>query len=321
MSRVTEKDTKKVILGYVAELEEKIALQKEGTFNPEIVRVEAVKKENTAKAEKIVELNILAPEIMDEYNGLKADIEAKKADLKTLYDIDVKAETLAALIEANNIEIEEARKAKDEIIEERKAELDELRVRYNKLEEELKNRYDEMDSNLDKLYDSKYADAKSKFERKLEENKYTLERQKVVDNDAWEDEKTKREAELSSREEAVAEREAVVSNSETEIESLKAQVEDMPEQIAKAKEEGYRDGEAKGKTSAAIEYSYKKKELELDKKLVDQENAQLKEALIKAEKEKEDMANKLEAAYEKINELAGKTVTASQPVYVNKGDK
>lgn len=321
MSKVTEKDTKKVILGYVADLEAEIAALKEGTFNPETVRKETEKKENAEKAQAIVGLNILSPEIVEQYKALKADIEAKKVDLKNLYEIDAKAETLAALIEANNLERQKMAKDKEEALAEKRAEIQELQDRYDKLSEQLREEYDEKEANLQKVYYAKYEEEEAKYQRKLEENQYYLGRKKVVDDDAWENEKAKREAELSAREEAVTARENEVSNAETEIASLKAQLDNMPEAIAKAKEEGYKDGEAKAKAAAAIEYNYKKKELELDKKLVDQENAQLKEALAKSDNEKQDMANKLEAAYEKINELAGKTVMASQPVYVNKGDK
>lgn len=321
MSKVTEKDTKKVILGYVAELEAQIAAQKEGTFNPETVRKETVKKENAKKAQVIVGLNILSPEIVEQYKALNADIEEKKKDLKNLYDIDVKAETLAALIEANNLEREKMNKDKEEAIAAKKAELQELQEKYDKLMDKLQDEYEEKEENLQKLYNSKYEDEEANFQKKLEENKYTLNRQKVVDNDEWNDEKAKREAELKAREEAVQAREDAISNSEIEIASIRKQLEDMPEQIAKAKEEGIEEGRKKAESAAAIKYNYEKKELELDKKLVDQENAQLKEAAAKIEEEKKDLSDKLEAAYNKINELAGKTVMASQPVYVNKGDK
>ena len=113
MNRPTEKDTKKVILAYLEEKEKELAEAKQGKFNPEAVRKEEHKKEVAVQAQSIVGKGILNQDILDEYEGLKEDIENKKADLKNLYAIDVKAETLAALIESHNIELETFKAAKD----------------------------------------------------------------------------------------------------------------------------------------------------------------------------------------------------------------
>ncbi len=306
MKRPTEKDTKKVIMEYLAEVEKELAAKKEGKFNPEEVRKAEHKKEVAVKAEAIVERGILNQEILDEYNGLKEDIENKKIDLKNLYGIDVKAETLAALIESNNIELETFTAAKDALIAEKQAEINKLQIEYNEKKDALDKQYKEDKAEVDKQLLRDKADAK-----------YDLAQTKKTENDEWADEKKEREAELAGREADVAEREEAVSGKEEEIAALKAEVEALPQKIAIAQKKAEDDAQKRMNTILEDKEAALKKEVELDKKLLEQELETLKKQLAAERENVATLTTKLDGAYTKINELATNVARSSQPVYNN----
>lgn len=306
MKRPTEKDTKKVIMDYVAEVEDQLKIAKEGKFNPEAVRKEEHKKEVSVKAEAIVEKGILNQEILDEFKGLKEDIENKKADLKTLYGIDAKAETLAALIESNNIELTTFRAAKDELIAEKQAELDALEAQY-----------DEKEEALQKSYEAKKTEVNLNYKRDLANANYGLERNKKIANDAWADEKRDREAKLAAQEAAVIARENTVTDAEAEIQTLKTEVESLPQKIIIATKKAQDDAEKKMNSILEEKKTALEKEVELDKKLLNQELAQVKATLAKTEEALAVSASKLDDAYKQINDLSIKTVQASQVINNN----
>lgn len=310
MKRPTEKDTKKVIMDYLAEVEKELQTAKKGKFNPAEVRKEEYKKEVAVKAEAIVEKGILNQDIIDEYEGLKEDIENKKKDLKALYGIDVKAETLAALIEANNIELTTFKEAKDALIAEKNAELEVLRVQFNDLRFE-----------LSKEYNDKKAELELQFKRDKENAKYDLDREKKIENDKWADEKATREAALATRESDVKIREEVVSEEEEEIADLKAEVEGLPQKIIIATKKAQEDAEKKMNSILEEREATLKKEVELDKKLLEQELAAVKAQLASEKENSLTLTTKLDAAYKQINEIATKVAQSNQPIYANGNNK
>ena len=102
--KVSMRTNKDVILSYVEELEKELEEAKAAKFDPE-KKKEEIKKANTEKkAKEIIGLNILNETIVDQYNSVIEDINNKKEELKTLYGIEVNANTLAALIEAADLE-------------------------------------------------------------------------------------------------------------------------------------------------------------------------------------------------------------------------
>ncbi len=310
MKRPTEKDTKKVIMEYLAEVEKELAAKKEGKFNPEEVRKAEHKKEVAVKAEAVVERGILNQEILDEYNGLKEDIENKKVDLKNLYAIDVKAETLAALIESHNIELSTFKEAKDALIAEKQAELDSLQAQY-----------DEKKAALDKQYREDKAEIDKQLKRDKEDAKYDLDKTKKTANDEWADEKKTREAELAKRESDVKIREEVVAEKEEEIADLKAEVEGLPQKIIIATKKAQDDAEKKMNSILEEKEATLKKEVELDKKLLEQELAAVKAQLASEKENSLTLTTKLDAAYKQINEIATKVAQSNQPIYANGNNK
>lgn len=304
MSKLTMRDRKEVILERLNQLEDNIAKEKEASFNPEKKKEEVRKVEVTKKAEKIVGLNILSQDIIDEYNAVKEDIENKKAELKNIYDIEVTANTLAALIEANDIEKNEAIKEKEIIVAEKVKKIEELEADFSKRKEKLIEEYNTL-----------MADKKVERQREEEVYKYEMKRSRDKENDLWEDDKAKREAELAAKEKELQIKLADVDDLNVQLSDLKETVYSIPEQIEQAKAQGAAEKEAEMKRIAAIKEASFKKEVDLDKKLLQNELDNAKALIAKSDEEILKLNTKLEKAYEQINELATKTVQASQPIY------
>lgn len=304
MSKLTMRDKKEVILERLNELEESIAKKKEVSFNPDEKKEEVRKVEVTKKAERIIGLNILSQDIIDEYNAVKEDIENKKAELKNIYDIEVNANTLAALIEANDIEKNEALEAKEIMISEKTKKIEELESDFARRKEKLIEEYNML-----------IADKKLERQREEEIYKYEKKRSRDKENDTWEDEKAKREAELAAKEKELQSKLADVDYLNVQLSDLQETVCSIPDQVSEAKAQGAAEKEAEMKRIAAIREASLKKEIDLDKKLLQNELDNTKNMLVKSDEEIAKLNAKLEKAYEQINELATKTVQASQPIY------
>ena len=138
----------------------------EGKFDPAAKKEVARKKDVAAKAEKIIERGIVNDEIKEEYNCLQERISDMKSELETLIGITPTVGTLATLIEANNLEIAEVKRIKDELITEKTAELEALKLEIAAL---TKQRVED-----EKAY---AADLKKKRDLEEEDYQYTIKRQ------------------------------------------------------------------------------------------------------------------------------------------------
>jgi hypothetical protein len=304
------KDTRATIIEYAKELEEKIIAREEGKFNPAVVKEVERKKEVKEKSEKILKREILSQEILDEHKALEEKIEDMKNEIKIIADIDINVNTLAALIEANNIEVAQAQAAKEEIIAEKTAEL-------AALEEEIKTKKAEWEEE-DKQYK---ADLQVKRDREAADHKYILDRDRKKENDEWEDTKNAREKAIDLRELAVLEREVNCNAIEETNEALQNELALTASKIAEIEKTAKEDAEKAANKTLAIREAAMKKEVEFDKKMVDAELINTKGALAKAEAALAAKDAELKEAYAKMNELATKSVQAGQTVYVNKDNK
>jgi chromosome segregation ATPase len=305
MKRPTMKDTKEVIITYVKELEEEIKTKQEGKFDPAAEKETVRKKEVAVKAEKLINRSILSSTIEDEYNALKEQIETMTKEIETLTGLTVNVNTFAAVIEANNIELEEMKAAKDELTAEKKAELAQL-------EDEIKAKKAAWEQE-NKEY---LADLKKTREREVAEYEYKLNRTRSLENDKWEDLKSTKTKELTDWETELEEKEAKCSQIVVEIEDLKEELASVPDQIASIKAAAEKEASDKMAKTLAIKENALKKEVEVDKKLLQQELDSVKSLLAKTEEALSSKESELKAAYVQINEIATKTVQASRPVYL-----
>lgn len=305
MSEVTMKSTKQQIYDAYQEALKKIEDINALKETP-ADQVEANRKKSVIENADVAAMgSVFSADIVKQYEDLKEAISIKKKDLNDLYEIEAKATSLAALINANK----------------------ELKL---KLDEEYTAKRAEMQEELDKIYADIVAAkeevqtarkdeiAKATIERKREEEeyKYNLERKRKKENDAWEDEKATREKEVAIRE---ANAEALLAEAESKVEelqSLKEKVEQIPTLIAEAEARGQEAGEK----AAGKEYGYKKTMYEKEKEYEIAKLQDKVEALTQAKEDAETKAwqlqEKLDEAYAKMNTLASDTVKANGSVKI-----
>lgn len=306
---VTMKDTKQVIFEKLQEVQGELDSIKKGTYDPRAEKKVAERKEDLKKADEIVGLNILSEEIMDKYNSLNKAIEIKEAELKDLYEIDAKVTEIAALIESKK------RIGKD------------LEADHEEMLKKLRANYAETKADLDKELEDiktsiKELKTKTAIERKRdeEEYQYNLKRERKIENDKWEDKKAQREAELAAREKAHNARVDEFKEQLDTMEELKAKVAEIPSLIEDAKTEAADKTKKELERVHAIKEASMKKEIELDKKLLEAERDTLKKALADKEEEVRVLNEKLEAAQSRVETIATTAVNAVRPV-VTTSDK
>lgn len=270
-------------------------------------------EENAAQA---VESNIFSDEITRQYEDLMETIENKQKELQELYDIEVEASSLAAIINAakeKDYQLEEEFKAKreklmaehKELIKVYEAELDDLISQKDSVREEVRAARAE-----------EIAKVKQERQREEEEYGYNLTRQRKIENDKWEDEKAEREKVLNAKEEAADNMFVEAESKLNELERLREKVAEIPELIANAEKEA----KELGQKEAAKEYGYKKtmyeKEKEYEIAKLEDKVSMLEEKLGLEESKTATLQSKLDDAYSRMNALASETVKANGAVRI-----
>lgn len=319
--KITEKSTKAQILeAYNQALKELEALKAMNDSPIETAKNEALRA-SLKNAETAAKNSVFSEEIIKQYKDLKIAIDEYKKELESLYGIKTEADSLAAIINAHKFKIAdmdtEYKKLKDEQdskLAKRKADVDEEI-------EELENKLSKAKSKADKEAEEYEEELKKKRIREADEYKYNLRMNKKVDSDAWDDEKSKREAEIQKQEEAVKAREDAITEKEKEIQEMKEKIEAFPGELETAKEEAAKEAKAKAERS----FAYEKRAIESDKKHAEEmaaaEIANLKSQVESLKQANNELTNKLDDAYKKMNEVATATVQAGATVKVVSSDK
>ena len=157
---------------------------------------------------------------------------------------------------------------------------------------------------------------KQERQREEEEYGYNLTRQRKIENDRWEDEKSEREKILTAKEEAANNMFAEAEARLDELEELREKVAEIPELIANAEKEA----KELGQKEAAKEYGYKKtmyeKEKEYEIAKLEDKVSMLEEKLGLEESKTATLQSKLDDAYSRMNALASETVKANGAVRI-----
>ncbi len=235
---------------------------------------------------------------------LKKAIAYKEEEIRDLYQIDKNAASLAALIEAQN-------RRRNEFEEEmacRKAELEgeiaSLRARW---EEDKQARDQEAKA---------WASAeKQRRDREREEFLYAFEREKKLANDKYEDEKATLDKEIRERreelEKTLVDREKAVAEKEAELAELRKRAAAFPKELEAAVAQAVKEVSNRLQAEAKAREDLLKKEFEGERNVFTTRIASLE----KTGKEQADqltkLAGQLEKAYQKIEDVAVKTIEGS----------
>ncbi|MCE5328901.1 hypothetical protein LLG07_00990 [bacterium] len=243
-------------------------------------------------------------EEVSKFNQIQKAIEIKDEELKELYEIERSAETLAALIEAQNKKHQEFELEMAAQREELNREISTTREEWGKEKKEYEAEIKERDT----------SEAKRR-EREKEEYNYTFKREQLLARNKFEDEMAKTEKEIQLKKEymekELTEREKAVTEREEELAELQKKVTVFPDETKEAVNKAVKE------TTERITLEAKNKE-ELIRKEFDGERNVLKTRIESLEKTVKDqsaqIANlsvQLEKSYQKVQDIAIKSVEGS----------
>lgn len=279
------------------------------------------KKVQAVEAKEIIEMGILSDEIKNKYNSLKNTMTDMESELKSMYGIQVKANTLEALVNTHNTICVDLNKKYDAM----RAELEE------EYRNSLKNHDEEIATlqkdikvkkeTLTKEYNQHKEEIDLKRKREEEEYQYNLKIKKRNENDAWEKEKEERESELSVRENAVAVREEKMNSLEVKVITMTDDMEKMKEQHAQELQDSYNKGKKDADDSHKKSQVFIERENKLIKEKFEDKIADLEAKLAEEKQRSIELSTKLESAYMQIREIATKTVEANGSVKIVESQK
>lgn len=313
-TKVTIKDTKATIMAEYKKTLAALNAAKAQQFNPAEVRDKEIKREAVERFEELevdwdlptafaqmrkgIDTNLRG--IQDSLEREKHDLEtlrvAKesiKAELRELYDISAEAQSFAALVESKKQYGEEF----DRSLEDRRKEFEDLIASH---EETMKAERKEWEEDKQR----RTLEWEYEFKRRSKQQQDEL-------NDALATTRKQWLAEVEVREKEMAEREEAIAKQEGELAELRAKVESFPEQLEKAEAEAKK----RAAQSHGIEVSHLKKNYEADTKILEHEVKALGETNKLLNKKLDEMGNKLEAAYERIQGVASKALDAQGNIH------
>lgn len=234
----------------------------------------------------VSELVAKVAETKDQYSSIVTAIDAKKAELKDILDIEVAANTLVALITT-----------KDQLVAKKDAEAEALienaKARALEIAEEAKARRNEADEYIRVTNEN----AKLARARELEEYEYNFARTKKTTIDAHNDAINAKNKVLDEREASIAVRESTVKALDTEIAELKSL---MDVRVAKAEAEAKKSAEA----SANFAKLMLVKEHEASTSIKDARIATLEEKVAELTAQLNKAQDQVVSAHEKVTEMA-----------------
>ena len=324
VKKLTDKNTKQEMLEAYQALAKQLEEKREAELNPER-RLEEKKAEQAIK----VAATVAAEGIDREIGGLKSEIgkmladiserlaaeagrfrslqkavEVKEAELKELYGIEKSAAALAALIEAQNQKRRDFEAETTQQREELKRELDETRLAWQK----------ERQTHDAELREREASEKKAR-DREKEQFDYAFKREQQSLRDKLNDEKTTLEKELRLKKETVekdlAERERVLVEKETELNTLRARAAAFPKELDAAVDKAVKEATDRLKLEAKNREDLLKKESEGERNVLTTRIESLEKLAKDLADQNGRLSKQLEAAYQKVQEIAEKTVESA----------
>jgi hypothetical protein len=233
-------------------------------------------------------------------------IECEKNNLEEIHSIQVNADSLAALIEAQKRQKEDFEEEMENEKYEFESEMEDKKANWEEEKKAVEKELQEYEKNI-----------KIKREREEEEYKYNLEKTRKKERDAFDIKQSTLERELEEKknkiEEQLSKREEQIKLKEDEYLSLKNKVDNFATEL----ENSVKEVEKRTTDNLAKEYDYKnslmQKEMDGDRKLYDQKIASL-EAKIKEQKILiDELTNRAKDASTQVQNIALKAVEGAFP--------
>lgn len=324
VKKLTDKNTKQEMLEAYQALAKQLEEKRHAELNPER-RLEEKKAEQAIK----VAATVAAEGIDREIGGLKSEIgkmladvseklaaeagrfrslqkavEVKEGEVKELYGIEKSASALAALIEAQNQKRRDFEAETTQQREELKREMDETRLAWQK----------ERQTHEAELREREASEKKAR-DREKEQFDYAFKREQQSLRDKLNDEKSTLEKELRLKKEAgekdLAARERALLEKETEFTTLRASAAAFPKELEAAVDKAVKEATDKLKLEAKNREDLLKKEFEGGRNVLTTQNESLEKTVKHLAEQNERLSKQLELAYQKVQEIAEKTVESA----------
>ena len=249
---------------------------------------------------------------IETYRKIKSAIETKQGELDTIYEVETAASDLAALIDAQRVKKEhfvqdmEAQKAEFD------AEMQEKRTQWQREKADHDRQVKEQVEALGKQRqrekeEHEYVFAREHAQRKnaLADEIQALEKELAVKRTNFENDVRQRTATLDTREEAIAAREKEMASLQKEVESFpkrnEANVQTAVAQTTDRLTREFKSDKALMEARFEGERNVLLGKIEALEKMVSSQAAQIG-----------DLSKKSELAYEKVQDIANRAVTASR---------
>lgn len=238
------------------------------------------------------------------FRGVQKAVSSKEQELQELYGIEKAAVSLAALIEAQNQKRTEFESQMAREREELEAEIEAKRAEW---EQEKKTREAE-------LKERDAADKKLR-DREREDFAYAFKRDQQALKDKLSDEKATLEKEIKIKREAadkdLAEREKAIAERERELGDLRARASAFPKELEAAVNLAVKEVSDKLKLEAKNREDLDRKVFEGERNVLAAKNESLEKFSKDLSAANLKLAQQLEAAYQKVQDIAEKTVEGS----------
>ncbi len=249
---------------------------------------------------------------IETYRKIQSAIETKQAELDTIYEVETAASDLAALIDAQRIKKEQfnqeisAQKAAFEI------EIQEMRTRWQREK-----------TDHDRQITEEKASLKKERQREKEEYEYTFTREQAQRKNELEDElqtlakeiATKRsdfELSVQERTAALDVREEAVAAREKDIDDLRKEVDGFPKRLETAVQAAVADTTKQLTRDFESEKALMQARFDGEKNVLTGKIEALEKMVGSQEAQIRDLSKKSEQAYEKVQDIANKAVSASR---------
>lgn len=331
MAKITERNTKAVILQALRAAEKRIAELEKGKLNAEAKAAIKKKNETVKKADQLMEENIedKITELSKSITGLlskinedivtqtknlqtvKEAIDLKEKELKELFDIEKQAHTLAGLVNAHQELKLEQEKELAEAKEKAATELAEINEQIKKAREEYEVMLKEQKETLTQMKKREEEEFKYNFARHKQKSYDELEDELSNKKKAFNEEVEKTKKEMEEEKNNIDQRLKEVTEREKKMDELQAEVDALPDKIAEIKSEAKSKANAELKRRLSTRENTMRKEIEADKRILEKERDQLRSQLDTANETIATLQAKLDEAYKRIQEMGIQMVSSS----------
>jgi hypothetical protein len=319
--RLSEKSTKQEMLEAYQALAKQLEEKRAAELAPER-RIEEKRAEEAVKVARMVEPEGIDREIgqlkaeigkfladisdrlaseSSRFRSIQKAVQSKEGELKELYGIEKAAVSLAALLESQNQKRTEFETQMTREREELQSGIEFLRAEWEKEKQTHEAQLKERDSTEKKARD-----------RDREEFAYAFKRDQQAVKDKLNDEKGALEKEIKLKKEAaekeLAERERAIVERERELTELRSGADAFPKELETAVNQAVKEASEKLKLEAKNREDLLRKEFEGERNVLTARNDSLERAYKDLNAANVKLSQQLEAAYQKVQIIAEKTV-------------